>query len=81
MPDNIRWGDDGLLYTAGDNPPDEGGWSVLSINPETMVTKKLLSIDGEAAMQKASSAIAIENEIWIGTYAGDRIAYLPKPLR
>lgn len=79
MPDNIRWGDDGLLYTAGDNPPDEGGWSVFNLNPVTMEIKKVISIDGAAAMQRASSAIAIENEIWIGTYAGDRIAYLPKP--
>ncbi|MFC1495031.1 SMP-30/gluconolactonase/LRE family protein [Thermodesulfobacteriota bacterium] len=79
MPDNIRWGDDGLLYTVGDNPPDEGGWSVFSIHPETMTTKRVTGVDQTATMQKASAAILLDSEIWIGTYSGDRIGYLPKP--
>ncbi len=86
LPDNIRWGDDGLLYTAGDNhpeccdnPPCQPGWSVFSINPETLELKKIKGFDQTTAIQHASSAILIDNEIWIGTYAGDRIGCLPKP--
>jgi hypothetical protein len=79
MPDNIRWGDDGLLYTVGDNPPDEGGWSVFSINPETLETRRVTGVDRAAAMQKASVAVPVGSEIWIGTYSGDRIGYLPRP--
>jgi len=78
-PDNIRWGGDGLLYTAGDNPPDEGGWSVFGINPETLEASRVTGVDQTATMQSASAAIPIGNEIWIGTYSGDRIGYLPKP--
>ncbi len=87
-PDNIHWGDDGQLYTAGDNyvPPDEckdtpceTGWSVISINPETMEAKRITGVDHRAIMQKVSVAIPVGNEIWIGTYAGDRIGYLSKP--
>ena len=87
-PDNIRWGDDGLLYTAGSNyvPPEEcknppctTGWSVVSIDPKTMKTQRVGGVDQTAAMQNASAAIPIDNEIWIGTYSGDRIGYLPKP--
>jgi len=87
-PDNIRWGDDGLLYTAGsnyvppeecENPPCETGWSVFSIDPETLETKRVTGVDQTATMQNASSAVAVGNEIWVGTYSGDRIGYLPKP--
>ena len=86
-PDNLRWGDDGLLYTAGSNyvppedcknPPCQTGWSVFSINPETLEMKRVTGVDQTATMQNASSAIAVGNEIWVGTYAGDRIGYLPK---
>lgn len=78
-PDNIRWSDDGLLYTVGDNPPDEGGWSVFSINPETLETRRVTGVDRAVAMQKASVAVPVGSEIWIGTYSGDRIGYLPRP--
>jgi len=87
-PDNIRWGDDGLLYTVGanyvppeecKNPPCETGWSVFSINPETLKAKRVTGVDQTATMQNASSAIAIGDEIWVGTFSGDKIGYLPKP--
>jgi hypothetical protein len=87
-PDNVHWGDDGMLYTSGDNyvAPDEckdarceTGWSVIKINPETMEAKRITGIDQRTAMQKVSVAIPVDNEIWIGTYAGDRIGYLPRP--
>jgi hypothetical protein len=87
-PDNIHWGDDGMLYTIGENyvPPEEcnttsceTGWSIISINPETMEAKRITGVDQAAAMQKVSVAIPVEKEIWIGTYAGDRIGYLPRP--
>jgi hypothetical protein len=88
MPDNLRWGDDGMLYTAGSNyvPPEEcknppclTGWSVFGIDPETLKTKRVTGADQTAILQNASSAIAVGNEIWVGTYSGDRIGYLPKP--
>jgi hypothetical protein len=88
MPDNLRWGDDGLLYTAGSNyvppeecknPPCQAGWSVLSIHPETLEIKRVTGVDQKATMQNASSAVAVGREIWVGTYSGDRIGYLSKP--
>ena len=88
MPDNIHWGDDGMLYTAGnnhvppgecDNPPCRTGWSVLSIHPETLEIKRVAGVDQTAAMQNASSAVPVDDEIWVGTFSGDRIGYLPRP--
>lgn len=88
MPDNIHWGDDGMLYTAGnnhvppeecDNPPCRTGWSVLRIHPETLEIKRVTGVDQMAAMQNASSAVPVDDKIWVGTFSGDRIGYLPRP--
>jgi hypothetical protein len=36
-------------------------------------------VDQTAALQGASTALAVDDEIWIGTFNGDRIGVLPKP--
>jgi hypothetical protein len=77
MPDNIHWGDDGMLYTAGNNSARGTGWSVFSIHPETLEIKRITGVDQRAAMQNASSALPVDDEIWVGTFSGDRIGYLP----
>lgn len=87
-PDNIRWSNAGKLYTVGGNyvspadcssPPCNTGWSVIEIDPETLATKRVTGVDQTATMQGASTAVSVGDEIWIGTYSGDRIGYLPKP--
>ena len=86
-PDNIRWGEDGRLYVVGmnyvdpascANPPCSTGWSVFSIDPQTLSAQRVAGADAKAALQGASAAVSIGNEIWIGTYNGDRIGYLPR---
>lgn len=87
-PDNLRWTDDGKLYTAGGNfvPPDQcasppcsTGWSVVEWDPETLQAQRVTGVDQTAALQGASTALAVDDEIWIGTFNGDRVGYLPKP--
>lgn len=85
-PDNIRWGEDNMLYTAGGNVtadcagPDCGtGWSVIQVVPFTMRASRYAGVDQSAAMQGVSSALVVNDEIWIGTYSGDRLGILPKP--
>ena len=87
-PDNIRWGADGLLYVVGINvvapkdcasPPCETGWSVYSIDPATLVSKYVAGADETVPLQGASAAVPVGEEIWIGTYSGDRIGYSPRP--
>ena len=79
MPDNIHWGDDGLLYTAGNNSARGTGWSIFSITPETLEVKRITGVDQTAVMQNASSAVPVDDEIWVGTFSGDRIGYLLRP--
>ena len=87
-PDNLRWGDDGMLYTVGINytppaecasPPCNNGWSVYRIDPQSWSASRITGVDKTATMQGASAAAPVGNEIWIGTYSGDRIGYLPRP--
>ena len=85
-PDNVRWSSDRTLYTAGGNitegcgGPDCGaGWSVWELDPETMTAAQLVSAPDGVALQGVSSALDVGDEIWVGTYGGDRIAILPKP--
>jgi hypothetical protein len=86
-PDNLRWGEDGKLYTVGGNyvapadcaaPPCSTGWSVVAIDTAAMQAARVAGADADAALQGASTALPVGNEIWIGTYSGDRIGYLPK---
>lgn len=89
-PDNLRWTSAGKLYTTGGhyapaaeaecaNPPCVSGWAVIEIDPETLQVTRVVEVDGSAALQGASTALEVGNEIWIGTYNGDRVGYLPKP--
>jgi hypothetical protein len=87
-PDNLRWTDNGTLYTVGGNfvppeqcasPPCATGWSVIEIDPDTLEAERVTGADQNAALQGASTAIAVGDEIWIGTFRGDRVGYLPRP--
>jgi hypothetical protein len=85
-PDNVRWSAEGTLYTAGGNitegcgGPDCGaGWSVWEVDPEAMTAAQLVGAPTGIAMQGTSSALQVGDEIWFGTYGGDRVAILPKP--
>lgn len=91
MPDNLRWSADGKLYTVGGNyvPPVQAaecqnplcltGWSVYEIDPQTLQATRVGGVDQLAALQGASTALPVGNELWIGTYSGDRVGYMPKP--
>jgi len=84
-PDNLRWSADGRLWTVGGNyvppnecqsPPCSTGWSVYAIEPITLAAERVMGADENAALQGASTALAVGNEIWIGTFRGDRVGYL-----
>ena len=76
------------LYTIGGNfvppaqcatPPCATGWSVVEVDPDTLEAKRVTGVDQNAALQGASTSLAVGDEIWIGTFRGDRVGYMPRP--
>lgn len=93
-PDNIHWGDDGMLYAIGRNyvPSADGancpllncgtGWSILRIDPDSLAVERVAGVDQTATLNAASAVITAGDNFWIGNFDGDRIGYMarPKPL-
>jgi hypothetical protein len=84
-PDNLRWAD-GRLYAAGGNyvapadcatPPCSTGWSVIEIDPQTLATRRVAGADQNARLHDVSVGLPVGGEVWVGTFSGDRIGYLP----
>jgi len=81
-PDNVHWDGRGQLLLAGPNPVDSAlcdnpdcpaGWSVAEVNPQTLAVSLLGGADRNAALQDASAAMRVGDEIWVGSNQ-DRIA-------
>jgi DNA-binding beta-propeller fold protein YncE len=83
-PDNLHWTPEGKLLTAGGNvlsgcaePPCAPGWSVYEIDPQPMTARRITGVGQGTRLPGASAALQVGDEIWIGTYAGDRVGILP----
>ena len=81
-PDNLRMSLDGsVIFAAGHGnyrTPEETS-NVARIDPETLEVRRIF---GHAAMDgfvASTTATRIGNEMWLGSYRGDRIAYFPVP--
>lgn len=80
-PDNVRWTPQGKLLTAGSNfagatAPRTSAWTVLEVDPDTLATRPAAQGASSKGMQALSVGLAVEGEIWVGTFAGDRIGHL-----
>lgn len=87
-PDNLTWTADGKLLVAAQNVGPIGalgcgkievggcdiGFTVMSLEPESMVATPLLRGRGAASV-----ALEVGNEIWIGVFVGDSVLRRPKP--
>ncbi|MEY4933031.1 MAG: hypothetical protein RLZZ403_1351 [Pseudomonadota bacterium] len=86
-PDNVHLQANGKLIIAGPNPPGPAtcngapcpmGWTVVEMDPDTLAFSRVGGADGSVVMQRASAAIRVGNEIWVGSNQ-DRIArFTPK---
>ena len=89
--DNLRWGDDGYLYAAGQRDtvqnllncaPNtdkrcDNPFSVMRIDPKTLAAEEVVRDPGHPEFGAASTALKLGAAYWLGTPHGDRIAILP----
>ena len=83
-PDNLRWMPDGKISVTGqyftlENRNGLHGWGAVKLDPAAMTIAPYLKVDGNAQFDNGTTAIQVGKEVWIGTFRGDRIAYLPAP--
>jgi sugar lactone lactonase YvrE len=89
-PDNVRWTSDNRLITAGmlDNEPACGGppkdeqgircprgYVVVTIDPKTMAVTELARGPATQAFTGTAIAMTAGNELWLGSFFADRLAY------
>ena len=86
-PDNVRWQADGSLFTAGHNTPtfaqlqgclrtfcEDMSSHVARIDPDTMTIEDIVNFPASEVFFTSTAALQVEDEIWIGSMVGDRIA-------
>lgn len=89
-PDNVRWTPDGRVLSAGMAAPDPAcsstpntpeymkcprGYVAISIDPKTMAVTAMASGPATPSFSGATMVVEMGNELWIGTYNNDKIAY------
>jgi SMP-30/gluconolaconase/LRE-like protein len=89
-PDNVRWTADNKLITAGliDNEPSCGGppkteagircprgYVVATIDPKTMAVTEIARGPATPAFTGTAIAMRTGNELWLGSFFADRLAY------
>ena len=90
-PDNLRMALDGsVIYAAGHTDKDSNSIAdpreptletsnVAAIDPETLEFERVYVQPALAGFVASTTAIRIGDELWLGSYRGDRLAYLPAP--
>ncbi len=90
-PDNLRKALDGsVIYAAGHTDRDGNSITdpreptletsnVAAIDPETLEAERIFVHPAMNGFISSTTAIRIGGELWLGSYRGDRLAYLPAP--
>lgn len=90
QPDNLRWAPDGKLLAGGQaaegglagmfNCTKPGGcphgWTIVRIDPATMAVTPVIHAEGTESFSDATVGLQVGDEIWAGTYRGDRVAWV-----
>ncbi len=96
IPDNLHWGSNGELLTAGLNIADlvcgdvpmtsefslesltrcARPFTALAADPGTLRTRVLVDSPAHEQFSNVTTALQVDTVLWLGTFAGDRIAYI-----
>ncbi len=91
MPDNLRLGDDGRLWTAGAageagayfacaaKPGCHNDYRVASIDPGAMTAEVIVHPDTRPAFGDATAAVRVGDELWLGSNPARRVAVFAAP--
>ncbi len=88
--DNLRWSKHGTLYAVGhrmSKNPDCGAplcieeWEVAEVDPKNMTAQTLAVKKPISGFQGATVAIDVDDGLWLGTFNGNRIVFIPDAKR
>jgi hypothetical protein len=80
--DNIRWGRDGSLYATGQTGSrevPETASVIVKINPDTLAVREVYRRPDDATFRSGTVAVEVGQELWVGSYQGDRVAVVANP--
>ncbi len=84
--DNLRWSKRGTLYAVGHRMSDAqdcgqplcmAEWEVAEVDPDTMTAQTRAVKKPSAGFSGATVAIDTDDGLWLGTFRGDRLVFLP----
>jgi hypothetical protein len=81
-PDNLRWAPGGAILAAGQIIQVGGslgaanGWGVARLDPKTMTAQSVMNEPGRPGFSNGTVALQVGKTLWLGTFRGDRIAYV-----
>lgn len=74
--DNIRFAPDGSILASGQGQRTS---NVVRIDPGTLKVTELINQPDTNSFGSGTVAVPIGNELWVGSFRGDRIAVFPAP--
>ncbi|NKB99439.1 MAG: hypothetical protein GKR90_13220 [Pseudomonadales bacterium] len=86
-PDNLRWTAEGTLLAAGHRVSERNdcgaplcfdAWEVAEIDPNSLEANTLITKQPSEGFAGATVAIRNDAGIWLGTFHGDRLVFVPK---
>jgi outer membrane receptor protein involved in Fe transport len=78
--DNIRWARDGSILAAGQGgAPGAQATIIVKIDPRTLDRREILRHPDTPAYGAGTVAVEVGNELWVGSFRGDRLAIFPAP--
>jgi hypothetical protein len=92
LTDNLRWMSDGAILAGGQDddmpavfqcraPDCYVKSAAVRLDPKTGKVTRLVEYAGGPTFEGSTTSLEVGNEIWMGSFKGDRIARLPLPKR